>query len=84
MAHKELAVALSLIAATSPVSASNPKPIPMTPAPTGSADTLYCMRVEPVTGSRIETVECWTRREWAYQGVDVDKDWAKEGVRVIG
>jgi uncharacterized protein YjhX (UPF0386 family) len=41
------------------------------------------MRVEPQTGSRIESVECWTREEWAAGGVDVDKDWPKEGVRVL-
>jgi uncharacterized protein YjhX (UPF0386 family) len=40
------------------------------------------MRIEAVTGTRIETVECWTREEWAAQGVDVDKDWPKEGVAV--
>ena len=84
MANKLLAVALGIIAAASPVSAANPKPTPATIAPTASADARYCMRVEPVTGSRIETVRCWTRSEWADQGVDVDKDWAKEGVRIIG
>jgi uncharacterized protein YjhX (UPF0386 family) len=30
----------------------------------------------------VETVQCWTRDEWAYQDVDVDKAWAKDGVRV--
>lgn len=52
-------------------------------APPGSPDTLYCMRVEAATGSRIETVECWTRAEWADAEVDVDADWAENGVRVI-
>ena len=82
MAHKELLVALSLIAA-SPVSATTPDPIPAEP-PAGTAETLYCMHVEPPTGSRIETVRCWTRAEWALQEVDVDQEWAEEGVRVIG
>jgi hypothetical protein len=41
------------------------------------------MWAEPVTGSRLETVECFTREEWAEGGVDVDKDWPKEGVRVL-
>ncbi|MEO6432622.1 MAG: hypothetical protein ABIO29_01420 [Sphingomicrobium sp.] len=53
-------------------------------APQASADALYCMRVEPATGSRIETVQCWTRAEWADAEVDIDTDWAREGVRVIG
>jgi hypothetical protein len=42
------------------------------------------MRIEAVTGSRIEEVRCWTRAEWAENGVAVDKDWAEEGVRVLG
>jgi uncharacterized protein YjhX (UPF0386 family) len=42
------------------------------------------MRIEAVTGTRLETVKCWTREEWADQGVDVDVDWPKEGVAVIG
>jgi hypothetical protein len=41
------------------------------------------MHVEPVTGSLVETVQCWTRAEWAEQDVDVDREWAKEGVAVL-
>ena len=81
MAHKEWILALSMIAAASPLSATQPEPAP-TAAPAGGPDTRYCMRVEPATGSRIETIQCWTRQEWAEQGVDVDKDWAEEGVTV--
>ena len=82
MAHKMLIVASSMIAAISPVSASQPEPIP-TVAPAAGPDAKYCMRVEAVTGTRIETVQCWTRQEWAEQEVDVDQEWAKEGVAVI-
>ena len=82
MAHKELLFALALIAA-SPVSATGTEPVPAEP-PAGTPETQYCMRVEPETGSRVETVRCWTRAEWALQEVDVDQEWAKEGVRVIG
>jgi hypothetical protein len=39
--------------------------------------------VEPVTGTLVERVRCWTRAQWAEQGVDVDKEWAREGVTVI-
>ena len=52
-------------------------------APQASPDALYCLRVEAVTGTRLETVQCWTRAEWAENEVDVDKDWAKEGVAVL-
>ena len=77
MARKELVlVALSAAAIASPLSA-------MAQAPAASPNAKYCMRVEPVTGSRIETIQCWTREEWAELGVDVDKDWPTEGVRVL-
>jgi hypothetical protein len=83
MAHGKLIVALGMIAAASPLSANQPEqPVPAV-APAGGPDTRYCMRVEPVTGSRIETIECWTRQEWAQQGVDVDLEWAEEGVAVL-
>ena len=36
------------------------------------------------TGTLIEQVKCWTREQWAQRGVDVDKDWPKEGVRIKG
>jgi hypothetical protein len=81
MAHRIFAVALSMIAATSAVSAQ-PEPIPAG-APSASADARYCLRVAPVTGSLVETVQCWTRAEWWEQDVDVDKEWAKEGVEVL-
>jgi hypothetical protein len=90
MAHKELVVALSLIFAASPASAAAQpdwtpiKPVVTATAPTGGPETKYCMRVDPNTGSLIETVECWTRQEWAEQGVDVDKEWPREGVRTAG
>lgn len=82
MAHKELIFALGLIAAASPVSASRPEPIPAT-APAGGPETRYCLRVEPHTGTRLESVECWTREQWAAAEVDVDEEWPKEGVRII-
>jgi hypothetical protein len=40
------------------------------------------MRVGPVEGSLIEVVRCWTRDQWSEQGVDVDKEWASNGVSV--
>jgi len=52
-------------------------------APAGSPTTRYCLRVDPLTGSRIETIECRTRDDWAALEVDVDREWAENGVRVI-
>jgi hypothetical protein len=82
MAHIGFVIALAAIAGVLPVVAAN-QPIPAEGAPPGTAETRYCMRVEAFTGSRIELVKCWTREEWTKQGVDVDKEWAEEGVRVI-
>jgi len=82
MAPAQLLVAWTVIV-TSPVLAT-PGPIPSTGAPAGGPQTLYCMHVDPVTGSLVQTIQCWTREEWADQGVDVDKEWARNGVRVIG
>jgi hypothetical protein len=83
MADKKWLIALGMIVAASPVSAAKPPP-GMTVAPPGTPQTRYCMRIEASTDTRIEIVECWTREEWADQGVDVDKDWPKEGVAVEG
>jgi hypothetical protein len=83
MAYKQMAVALSMIVVPLPVSAEPPEPAPMAAAPAAGPGAKYCLRVDPFTGSRIETIKCWTREKWADQGVDVDKEWAKEGVRVI-
>ena len=83
MAYKALVIALAAIVAGSAGATPNAEPRPAT-APPGTPQTRYCMRIEAMTGSRIEEVRCWTRAEWAEQEVDVDKDWPKEGVRVIG
>ena len=77
MAHGKLILVLGMAAAAMPASLS-------AQAPAGAPDTQYCMRIEAVTGSRIEELKCWTRAEWAENGVDVDRDWPKEGVRTIG
>lgn len=84
MARKGLVIGFSMIAAASPILAANPEPSSPSVAPAGTADTKYCLRVEAFTGSRIETIRCWTREKWAEQGVDVDKEWAKEGVATKG
>jgi hypothetical protein len=85
MACKELIVALSMIAAASPVLAGQPEPMrEEVGAPAASPGARYCLRIEPITGTRIETIRCETREEWARLEVDLDKEWPREGVRVIG
>jgi hypothetical protein len=84
MPYRKLAVALSLIVvAALPVLAHPEERNPGIGAPAAGPNARYCLKVEPMTGSRIESVRCWTREEWTELGVDIDKDWAKEGVRVI-
>lgn len=82
MAHKSLVIALGMIVAASPAYAAIQEPAAMG-APEGTPDTLYCMRIEAIIGSRLEEVKCWTREQWAENEVDVDAEWAKEGVAVI-
>lgn len=52
-------------------------------APEASESARYCLKIEAVTGTRLERVRCHTRAEWAELDVDVDAEWAREGVRVI-
>jgi hypothetical protein len=73
----ELLIALGLIVSSSPGQVA-----PVSLAPPGDAATRYCLRVEPIIGSRIETIQCKTRDEWALLEIDVDQEWAENGVRV--
>ena len=80
MAYARL-TALGLVAAASQPSPSDGTPASLAPA--GDAATRYCLRVEPIIGSRIETIRCKTRDEWAMLEIDVDAEWAENGVRVL-
>ena len=82
MALKRLFVAVSMAVALTPISAAKPEGAQKGVAPVGSGDTRYCMRVGPLTGSRVEIIRCWTREQWAEQGVDVDEEWAEEGIAI--
>ncbi|MEO7680851.1 MAG: hypothetical protein ABIS14_09200 [Sphingomonas sp.] len=81
MAYMKLVVALGVIVAAS-VSPASAHRNESGPAPSGNPGTLYCMHIE-VTGRLIEPIACWTRDDWAEQGVDVDRDWAANGVRTV-
>jgi hypothetical protein len=87
MAKNALFLGSLAIAAASGLSAQSDlapiAPATTRAAPAGTPQTHYCLRVDPVTGSNVETIQCWTREEWAEQGVDVDREWAKNGVRAI-
>ncbi|MEO8176704.1 MAG: hypothetical protein ABI626_08600 [Sphingomicrobium sp.] len=84
MVYKIFAVALTMFATVAPATVTQADPSVEAGAPAASAGAKYCLWVEPITGSRIEAVRCETRDGWARLEIDVDKEWAKEGVRVIG
>ena len=80
MAH--IFIALSTMATSLALQPANTEPM-TTSAPAGTPDTRYCLRVDPITGSHMETIQCRTRDDWASLEVDVDKEWADNGVKVI-
>ena len=75
----ELLVALMMSAAALPLPVNPGAPA----APPGGPETRYCLRVDPIIGSRTETIQCRTREGWWDLSVNVDKEWAENGVRVI-
>ena len=81
MACKLLFLAFALMAPATAALASQAATDGAPPAPESA---LYCLRIEAVTGTRLEEVKCLTRQQWAELEVDVDAEWAKEGVRVVG
>ena len=75
MSPKTFLVALSLAAVASSATA-NPKEnasAPTAAAAPAKAERRYCMKVAPMTGSRLTSTECKTKKEWSREGVDVDK-----------
>jgi hypothetical protein len=77
MARKELIVALGLIVAASPLTAASAQ------APAAPPGARYCLRVDPIIGTRIETIQCRTRDDWASLDVNVDQEWRENGVKVL-
>lgn len=83
MSLKKLALTCSLIAAASPALAQPSGRDGMQGAPEAGPDARYCLRTAADTGNLVERVWCGTRRQWTQLGVDVDREWARDGVRVI-
>ena len=83
MAYKQSLFALTMIATASPLWASQPEPVLQSSAPAAPPTARYCLRVDPSVGSRMETIRCETRADWAALDVDLDKEWASWGVRVV-
>ena len=81
--EKTLAALLCIALSASSLSAEVPEGR-VSNAPSGTSETRYCLRVAALTGSNVETIQCWTRSEWADQDVNVDQAWARDGVSVVG
>ena len=74
---------VTLIVAAHPAWASQTEPAAQGGAPAAPPSARYCLRVDPLTGSRMETIQCKTREEWARLDVNVDQEWVANGVRVV-
>lgn len=83
MAHKALIAGLGMVVASLPLSAAASSAPTPSAAPPGTPFTRYCLRVDPLPDSRIPTIQCRTRDDWASLDVNVDEEWAENGVRVI-
>lgn len=77
MAHKALIAAFGVIVAASPVTTASAQ------APAAPPDARYCLRVDPIIGTLVETIQCRTRDDWASLEVNVDQEWPENGVRVL-
>ena len=86
MVWKNILLASILVAGAAPAAASqaHSDDIVTAGAPAAPEGALYCLKMEPITGTRIGSVLCWTRQEWADNDVDLDQAWAEDGVEVIG
>ena len=87
MAWKSILIASIMVMGATPVAASQSDPsedVAIARAPEAPDGALYCLKMEPITGTRIGSVLCWTRQEWADNDVDLDEAWAEDGVKVIG
>ena len=81
MADEIIAALTAIVASLQAPSASQ---VPTTPAPPGGPETRYCLRVDPAPDSLVATIQCRTRDDWASLDVDVDQEWAQNGVRTEG
>jgi hypothetical protein len=82
MTHRFAFIAFGIVAVGSPALAQ-PETPPVAAAPSAGPDARYCLRVDPIIGSNLATIQCRTRADWESLDVDVDHEWADNGVRVI-
>ena len=76
MSRTILIAALAAFVSSPAAAASGPQspPAKAPRAETAKADgKKYCMVIERITGSRVEKTECKTKRQWAWDGVNIDE-----------
>jgi len=71
MQYTAIAFALGTILAAAPATAADPQGNSMDAKPAAKEKT-YCLQYALDTGSRINRVECKTKKDWQRLGVDVD------------
>ena len=72
MHHKLFAIVAGSVLVSAPALAESPESNSVAAKPAAKEKT-YCLQFGLDTGSRINRVECKTKREWAQVGVDVDE-----------
>ena len=72
MTSKHTFLAAIALIATPPALAKGNEAAPKTDK-TSASETKYCLSYDKMTGSRMSKQECRTKRNWAKDGVDVDK-----------
>lgn len=63
---------MKLVFLTTALLAAAPATASIAPANDGSPPKIYCIRFAQDTGSRINRQECWTKKQWAQKGVNID------------
>lgn len=71
-------IALGIAAVAAPASASTSAQVSATAQngnghPVAAQEKKYCIQYEQMVGSRVNRQDCKTKRQWARDGVDVDK-----------
>lgn len=73
MKYSAVAAAFATLLIASPASAWNSGQGNTAATKTQAKEKTYCLQFGLDTGSRINRVECKTKREWAQLGVDIDE-----------
>jgi len=73
MTYKVLAAALAVSIVTSPTIAKGTTDQKSQKAEASVDTQKYCIKFDDITGTRISRQECRTKKQWADEGVQVDR-----------